>query len=253
MSTLYDLGREAGISHSRLPKASDLLAERLRARILGEGLRPGDPLPAEAELITSYAFSRGTVREALRLLESDGLIEIKRGPKGGIRVSYPDLTQVGRSLALLLSLAETSLRSLMEFRKLVEPAAAAAAARTASVEQKHWLSRIVDDEARSGGTSHSVEFHDALGICSNNEIFRVVISALREELSWHVSNERLSASDMAATSRAHRSVARAIELGDATRAERGMRRHLEQFEKVLESRGRLDEAIVPRNSWLSRA
>jgi len=262
VSTTNDPEREAGVSHSRLPKAvshsrlpkaSDLLAERLRARILGEGMRPGDPLPAEGELITSYEFSRGTVREALRLLESDGLIEIKRGPKGGIRVRYPDLTQLGRSLALLLSVAETSLRSFLEFRMLIEPTAAAAAARTATAEQKQWLSRIADDEARSGGVSHSVEFHDAIGICSNNEIFRVVISALREELSWHVSEERLSAADMAATSRAHGSVARAIQLGDATRAELGMRRHLEQFGKVLESHGRLDEAIIPRNRWLSKA
>lgn len=203
-------------------------------------------------MITTYGFSRGTVREALRLLESDSLIEIKRGPKGGIRVRYPDLTQMGRSLALLLSVAETSLRAFPEFRKLIEPAAAAAAARTANPEQKQWLTSIAADEERGGGVSHSVEFHDAVGICSNNEIFRVVTSALREELSGHVSGERLSAAEMAATSRAHRSVARAIQLGDETRAERGMRRHLEQFGKVLEAHGRLDEAIVPRDRWLSR-
>lgn len=63
--------------YTRVPKASDILADRLRAKILGRAMRPGDQLASEAELISGEGFSRGTVREALRLLESDGLIEIR--------------------------------------------------------------------------------------------------------------------------------------------------------------------------------
>lgn len=55
--------------HTRVPKASDILADRLRGQILGRAMQPGDQLASEAELIAKEGFSRGTVREALRLLE----------------------------------------------------------------------------------------------------------------------------------------------------------------------------------------
>jgi DNA-binding FadR family transcriptional regulator len=116
-----------GRRQPRLPKASDVLADRLRAQILGNQMRPGEPLRSEATLIAETGFSRGTVREALRLLESDGLIEIRRGPHGGIRVAEPDLSQVTRSLALLLTISGTTMRAFSEFRQLFRGAACVAA------------------------------------------------------------------------------------------------------------------------------
>lgn len=237
----------------RLPKASDVLADRLRGQILGHGMQPGQALPSEADLIAEHGFSRGTVREALRLLESDGLIEIRRGPHGGIRVARPDVSQVTRSLALLLTLAETTMRAFSDFRQLVEPAAAAAAARSASDEQRGWLLALADaGTSRNGSWEPSVEFHEALGVCSNNEILRVVIAAFGQELTWHVPGEQLSAKDMEETRRAHRSIARAVAAGDAERASEAMTRHLQQFERVLAANGRLDQPVLPKESWLGR-
>lgn len=79
-----DVGRavERPEALPRLPKISEQLADRLRATILGRGMRPGDRLSSEAELISHYGVARGTVREALRLLESEGIIEIRRGAAG---------------------------------------------------------------------------------------------------------------------------------------------------------------------------
>lgn len=243
-----------GAVRDRVPKASDVLADRLRARILGDAMQPGDRLPSEADLITSYGFSRGTVREALRLLEADGLIEIKRGPTGGIRVRHPDLTQVGRSLALLLTVAETSTRSFLEFRKLVEPAVAAAAARTATPEQREWLLGIAE-EVPGGkvGLGRSVEFHEALGVCSNNEILRAVSAALGQELAWHTPREQLSAADLDHMQRAHRKIARAVVAGDVAGAERATLHHLDRFERILDERGRLDQPVMPRDWWRSHS
>ena len=247
-------GLPAEAGRHRAPKASDVLADRLRARILGDAMRPGDPLPSEADLISVHGFSRGTVREALRLLEADGLIEIKRGPKGGIRVRHPDLSQVGRSLALLLTVAESSTRSFLEFRKLVEPAAAAAAARTATTQQREWLLRIAE-EAPEGGTGlgRSVAFHEALGVCSNNEFLRVVIAALSQELAWHTSGEQLALAHLEHMGRAHRKIARAVMAGDSVGAERATLHHLERFERILDGQGRLDQPVMPRSWWRSRS
>ena len=246
-----DLNGSAARRQPRLPKASDVLADRLRGQILGRGMQVGDHLPSEAGLIAEHGFSRGTVREALRLLESDGLIEIRRGPHGGIRVVHPDLSQVTRSLALLLTLAETSMRAFSDFRQLVEPAAAAAAARSASDEQRGWLLALAEvGTSRSASWEPQVEFHEALGVCSNNEILRVVIAAFGQELTWHVPGEHLSEQDMADTLRAHRSIARAVAAGDADRASKAMLRHLQQFERVLAEKGRLDQPVLPKERWL---
>lgn len=233
----------------RVPKASDILADRLRARILGNGLQPGDPLPSEAELIRTYEYSRGTVREALRLLETDGLIDIKRGPKGGIRVREPDISQISRSLALFLTTTQTTTRSFMAFRQLIEPAAAAAAARAATAEQRRWLVGVTEQDADSTSWGGPVEFHNAIGVCSNNEILQVVIAALGQELTWQIPGERLDAHDREQTRRAHRKIAEAIEVGDPAEAEKAMRHHISQFEEVLKARGRLDEPIMPRAWW----
>lgn len=237
-------------SGARLQKASDWLSDEVRAMILGEGLPEGASLPPEAELMERYELSRGTVREALRLLEADGLIVIKRGPKGGIRVRHPDKNQVTRSLALLFSTDQTVLGDLFTFRKLVEPEAAAEAARRASDDQRTWLAEIAP---RHYGVSdrfrQSAEFHGAIGACSNNGVYAVMLASLHDALEWHASEERLSHDDIEATQRAHVDIADAIVKGNATAAARRMRRHLEQFESVLEDQGRLDEPIIPRSRW----
>lgn len=241
-----------GRRQPRLPKASDVLADRLRGQILGNQMQPGEPLRSEATLIAETGFSRGTVREALRLLESDGLIEIRRGPHGGIRVAEPDLSHVTRSLALLLTLSGTTMRAFSEFRQLVEPAAAAAAARTATEEQRGWLLALANaGSPRNGSWEPSIEFHEALGVCSNNEIVRLVIAAFGQELTWHVPGEQLSDRDMEETRRAHLSIAQAVAAGDADRAAKAMVRHLQQFERVLAANGRLDQPVLPPERWLS--
>jgi DNA-binding FadR family transcriptional regulator len=72
-----------------VPKAAELVAEALRGRILRRELLPGDRLPAETMLMTQYGVSRPTLREALRLLEAQELLEVRRGARGGGVVRQP--------------------------------------------------------------------------------------------------------------------------------------------------------------------
>ena len=233
-----------------LPKASDVLADELRSLILGDAMPAGVPLPSEALLIQQYGFSRGTVREALRLLEADGLIVIRRGPKGGVRVRHPDVKQVSRSLALLFSVRGIALKDLFSFRKLIEPAAAAEAARAATSEQRVWLTQLAPQHyGIQRGFRQSADFHGAIGRCSNNGVYEAILAALHDALEWHSSDESLSHDDIEATQRAHVGIAKAILEGDSETAARRMRSHLEQFEQVLAEQGRLDEPIVPPDRW----
>lgn len=239
---------------SRIAKASDVLADDLRSWILGEALPPDAPVPSETEIMRDWGFSRGTVREALRLLENDGLIVTRRGPKGGIRVRRPEVAQVSRALALILSSNETPLRDLFAYRKLVEPAVAAAAARDATPEQRVWLKSIAEaGDAPNEDWQMSIEFHVALGRASNNGLFDILMTALHDSLEWQMSGENLSPTNVDEVTRAHASIAEAVFLGDADLASRRMRAHVDAFEAILVEQRRLDEPVIPRSMWKRRA
>lgn len=231
----------------RLPKAAEVLAEELRSRILGQSLPPGTQLTTESELIDEHGFSRGTVREALRLLEVEGLILIRRGPRGGVSVARPDLSQVSRSLSLLFTLDETPLADFFEFRKLVEPYAARLAASSTNQDARRRLLAYV--EGGQDDPERATNFHRVLAECTGNEILRVMLVALHEVLDRHVRLEAFDERDLSAVAEVHARIARAVKDGQPDVAERAMRRHLAAFERLLSDQGRLQQPIVPRSRW----
>ncbi|WP_459975990.1 FadR/GntR family transcriptional regulator [Nocardioides pyridinolyticus] len=243
---------EAGSSlASRVPKASDVLADMLRGEILAGGLAPGDPFLSEADIIERYEFSRGTVRESMRLLETEGLIVVKRGPSGGVRVSAPQISTVSRSLGIYLTTSEATLRDLFAFRKLVEPAAAAAAAEHATSEQRAALLSATEFgyDAHASRVDSSVSFHDLVADASGNHVLSAVLASMHHVLEWQSSAEQLSEVDMDATGRAHRRIAQAIAGGRVEDASAAMLTHLEEFESVVGQQNRLNSPIVPRSRW----
>jgi GntR family transcriptional repressor for pyruvate dehydrogenase complex len=239
-------------SLGRIPKVSEVLAERLRARIFGEGLQPGDALSSEPELIARYGVARATVREALRLLEADGLIEIRRGRGGGNIVREPDLAHSTRAIAFMLTMRQSTLRTLFDFRLLIEPAAARAAAHSSTIDERNQLVALADDKWQPN-LGPSVDFHNAIGAYSHNDLVQVSIATMAHEFSWHAPGEGLAPSEAAKTIRAHRAIAHAIRDGDGERAHQAMCRHIEGFRTLLDRAGRLDEPIVPRGRWLSNS
>jgi DNA-binding FadR family transcriptional regulator len=234
----------------RLPKAAEVLADELRGRILRESTPAGTQLTTEAELIEEHGFSRGTVREALRLLEVEGLIAIRRGPRGGVSVARPDLSQVSRTLSLLFTLDATPLSDFFAFRKLVEPYAARLAATTANEQARRRLVAFAEATA-DDDSARAINFHGVLAECADNEILRVILVALHDVLDRHVRLEVIDEREVSTVVEVHRRIARAIMDGQPDAAERLMRRHLEAFEALLEEQGRLDQPIVPRSRWQS--
>jgi len=244
-------GRER--PRSRVPKASDVIAARLRAQILGDRLEVGTELPSEAELIEGEGFSRSTVREALRLLEADGLIVTKRGPGGGIRVSRPDINQISRSMAILFTSQAITHREFLQFRRTIEPAIAALAAEQATDEQRQWLVSIAqsEDDAYTG-VGASVQFHEAVAVCSNNRVIAAVLSAVESALEAPVGPAALTSSIVHGTTKSHVRIAKLISAGKAEEASAAMVRHLDAFVKAVEQQGRLDVPAVSRFYWQER-
>ena len=240
-------------AHDVPPKAAEIIAADLRGRIIGERLPPETPLPSENELRGIYSFSRASIREALRLLESDGLIYIKRGARGGVRVARPGMGQLSRSFAVMFATEGTPLRDLIRFRQLLEPAAAAAAA--AAVREDHQLQERLMEATENVGphatSGADLEFHRILVGCSDNHLLRTSLLAVQQLSDWHIPAEQLSSRDLAGARTAHRRLALAVVRGDGVGASRIMTVHLRAFEKVLHRLGRLDEPILPPSRWNS--
>src|ERR1700694_5272232 len=109
--------RKSMIQSVRAPKTAELIAIQLRRRIARRELSEGDALPPESQLMDQFGVSRPILREAFRILESESLIEVRRGVRGGARVRLPDPRTVARYTALLLQLKGTTLGDVLDARR----------------------------------------------------------------------------------------------------------------------------------------
>ena len=116
--------RPDAVKPSRKPKAAETVAAQLRAQIVTGYLRPGDKLHSETMLQEQFGVSRPTLREALRLLESESLIRISRGARGGAFITALDPRVTAKQVGVYLQMAGTTLQDVWQARMALEPFAA---------------------------------------------------------------------------------------------------------------------------------
>jgi DNA-binding FadR family transcriptional regulator len=183
----------------RVPKIAELIAERIQDDIAAGRVREGDSLPSEAAIMTSFGASRPPVREALRILESDGLISVRRGSRGGIWVIRPDHRTVAAKMRNASKLWGTD---------ATEAAALVAGAELAAVQSLAERCRETGQEPSIGVPVSDGGFHRRLIGCSG----------ARLAVGHMVASECTDAG-------AHSRALRAIEGGDAPGATRIWRSH----------------------------
>jgi DNA-binding FadR family transcriptional regulator len=221
----------------RLPKVAQLVAGEIRRRIISGDVQAGDPLPNEAELTALFGVSRPTLREALRLLESDGLIEVKRGVRGGPRVRVPDAGVTARHAGLLLQMRGATLEDLIGARMIVEPAAVRALAQRASKADVKALREAHEAELGAGddyeANAHQATlFHALLVELVGNQTLTLLNELLIgiQDMQNRTVVERLGDDEaravVAKARREHEHVIELIEQGDAAGAEAAWTRHL---------------------------
>lgn len=105
----------------RAPKTAELIASHLRRQIVRGELSPGQTLPPEMNLMEQFGVSRPTLREAFRILETETLIGVRRGARGGAQVLEPDPMVAARHVGLLLQLQGTTIQDVYEARMVSEP------------------------------------------------------------------------------------------------------------------------------------
>ena len=206
--------------------------------IVSSGFGPGDKLAGEAEMLEHYGVSRESLREALRLLESQGLISIKRGPGGGPVVGSSSPMNLGRTLALYLHFARVTYAELFTAWEMAEPLLAELAARrpdraTLRTELASWIGGIDptgDDFARI-----STAFHETVNRLAANRVLSLVVPAFTCIITDHVLatfDTRVLHDEI---SHDHQRVARAIALGRPSAARRLMEAHVHQVAEFYRS------------------
>jgi GntR family transcriptional regulator, transcriptional repressor for pyruvate dehydrogenase complex len=155
------------------------VAERIRATIFKDKLALFQRMPSERVLAAQFGVSRVVVREAIRTLESSGLVTVKKGPKGGIFVTQDYERPVLDTVSNLLAGGEANLDNLFEMRLLIEPHAAARVARNGSEADFAMLEGKIAEAEREHDADHSVrhqyiDFHRQVIRLAGNPLLTIV-------------------------------------------------------------------------------
>lgn len=203
-------------------------------------LKAGDQLPSERELAETFKVSRTSVREALRTLETKGLI-ISRTGMGNFVADLP-IESLVAPLAKLLIEEKAALADIFELRKLIEPHIAALAAERATIRDIERMKAILEKQSAAvsrgdTGLEADAELHFTIGKATQNQALEKLVSGLMEILS-HSREESLQTLDRRKASiESHRKILSAIAQHNGTKAQEAMFRHIEQVEDNVLSGG----------------
>ena len=236
----------------KTPSVAAVVAAQLRLRILDGDLVDGSELPTEAVLLKQFPVSRPSLREAFRILETEGLLVVRRGKRGGTTITHPTADTAAYHLGLLLHSKHTTVKDLAAARNLLEPLCVElAASRRDHVSLGRPLARSckLDEAALGDGvafTGEAIKFHHQLVEASGNVTLQVLAGVLEsvwdvQELSW--ARSAVSGGDYPSMSmrrevvRAHLRLCAAIEAGDVPSAVRQTRAHLKAASTFVTAAG----------------
>lgn len=237
----------------RAPKTAELIARQLRTRIVRAELRPGDKLPSELQLMEQFGVSRPTLREAFRILETEALISIRRGSRGGAQVMRPDLSVAARYVGLILQMQGTTIVDVYEARMITEPVAAGLMAKRRTnadlaelrtcIQQlrsvtEAGLRNVPSDPAVWAGLTY--RFHEIILRCSGNRTLAVQGGVLQDIVATHLTvtvsrgfMESENAGRFARTIKSFERLLCLVEAKDVAGAEAHWRTHMEVAAKSL--------------------
>jgi DNA-binding FadR family transcriptional regulator len=217
----------------RQPKTSERIARDIASHIVDNQLAPGTMLPTERDMIESMGVGRTTLREALRLLETRGVITIKSGPRGGPVVRRPRAADLGEALTLIMEFEQSSLGDVFEARVALEPTLARLAAARITDQQVAELQASVD--AMMGDlVNHDVflaenqRFHSLIADVAGNVVLTVFTETLKTVADGALAGVRYTPNRRRAVAAAHQGIVDALKAKDPVAAGSAMTRHLDE-------------------------
>jgi len=211
------------------------IAQKIRTIITQRGLKPGDRLPTERELVEEFGVSRSTLREAMKVLRAENIVEIRQG--SGTFISKG--TGIGDDpLGLRFTNQKSLLKNLFEARILIEPYIAGLAAQRATPQDVEKLERMAKElenikENSSMTAEMDVQFHTAVAECTHNEVLIRVIPVINESIRRSYAENYDEPERFKKSKKHHVDICRAIANGEHQTARFLAERHIwETFEDV---------------------
>lgn len=236
---------------TRSEKLSTNIARRIVRDIAARQLRPGARLAPEQHMLETYQVGRASLREALRLLETQGILWVKPGPNGGPVVGDPGAQEFGRTATMYFQLHRATLRDLVQSRLLIEPLMAGYVARLQPPDLRRRLEESIpaygsETAMTDGEYIHSAsEFHATITGMSGNKVLDLFSRSLKYVYDDRVDTYAFPPDRRREAIDDHCTIAQAILAGDDRAAEQLMREHMESFVAFLSegNPGLLDEII----------
>jgi GntR family transcriptional regulator, transcriptional repressor for pyruvate dehydrogenase complex len=228
-------------------RAFEEVLSQIQEAILEGGFKAGEKLPSERQLQEMFSVSRGTLREAFRVLEQKGLIRIRKGTRGGAFVCSMDTKGVSESIDLLLRYQKISMKELTEFREDVEGLMVEKAAKKATKENINELRFYLDsikEEIQVGlsGWGKIVEldksFHLTLVRIVNNRMYESVLHSVYDNINSYL--EEFLPKNVAVLRNNYKElyrITKAIENRDPERARFYFKQHVRPYYKRIEMNG----------------
>ncbi|NNL74654.1 MAG: FadR family transcriptional regulator [Silicimonas sp.] len=222
------------------------VADAIKDWVVERGLQPGDRLPGEADLIERFGMSKGTIREAMRLLQAQGLVETKTGPGGGSFVGEVSRERATALLANYFYFRDVTIDDIYQVRIALEPELAASLAGNLTEAQLGDLEAIMEDYAAPASDAEeerrqhvaSLRFHARLSDFGQNALLGFTIGFMAQILTDLTVYKRLYATpnhDLWRRGRDHQiDLIAALRTGDAERARQIMKSHMEMARGLME-------------------
>ncbi|MDH1702403.1 FCD domain-containing protein [Comamonas terrigena] len=257
--------RPAGLSIKPL-KRSDLIAQEIKRLITEKNLSPGDRLPRESELQAQFQVSKGTIREALKSLEVQGLLSISTGPSGGGTIVEVPLDRTLQFMQNYLFFQEVTIDNIYGVRQMLEPELAAGAVPHLTEADFHALEHSISccDPNQSGvelleQRREDVNFHDILAAANPNPFLRFTCELINEMIrqlivfgnrTAQAEHRRFGAENAAF----HRDILDAARARDSEQVRRLMQEHMHSATRsVQRMKGRLQGRLILDADTLRRA
>jgi DNA-binding FadR family transcriptional regulator len=229
------------LSTRRPLKRSEMIAQDLVAYIVESRLPPGARLPHEKEMIEQIGVGRTSLREALRILETRGVVTIKSGPGGGPVVRHPQPTDLTESFKLILQFQRGTMAEILDARVWLEPIAARMAAENIT---RHEIARLgeINAEIEAGADTQEKivdanrRFHSVIAASTANIVVQIYTETLLAIADEGINELHHSREFRRAIIKGHQEIIEALEAKDPDRAELAMREHI-----IVGKEGRLNE------------
>jgi len=242
---------------SSMPRSkAEHVAQQLLDRIITAGLAPGSSFGTEADLLTQFDVSRPTLRESLRILEAQGVLDLRPGPGGGIMVRKPNTDVLARGLSIFLRLNDVPFITVLKAREVIEPALAYEAAVNGTDEDFDDLQGSIDRLQDAEGYQDAFvlenrRFHSIVARASGNRVLEAFWSTISILASGEQHRVRYSINNQRHVVKAHQGILDVCRSRDGSAASAKMEAHITELETLIRRRYKdlLNEPtnIVERN------